>query len=173
MAWAFKVIMGGASGVGKSTMLYRLRTGQFTDNVKSTIGVDFLVHKITLNTTKGPQETILQLWDLGGQFQFKYVHSCYIKGASLAILVHDLSRPGTSNELIEWAKFVRTHNPNMPILLVATKADLVDPESIVPYIKLPHFMRIDAFLHNVTSSKTGLGIQQVFENAAAKILSII
>jgi len=173
MSWAFKIIVGGESAVGKSTLLYRLRTGQFTENIKSTIGVDFLVHKVQIMTDKGPTEIILQLWDLGGQFQFQYVHSCYIKGASLAILIHDLSRKETAQSLVNWAKFVRSQNPEIPILLVASKADLVDPKEIVSYIKTPFFKQFNAYLHTVTSSKTGMGVKEVFENAAAKILSII
>ena len=59
---AFKVILIGDSGVGKSCIVQRYADKTYSNSNSSTIGVDFRVNYITLDGS----EFKLQIWDTAG-----------------------------------------------------------------------------------------------------------
>jgi small GTP-binding protein len=174
MSWIFKVALGGESGVGKSTLVYRLSQGRYTDNIRPTIGVDFLVHKVLVHhPIRGVIPVTLQVWDLGGQSQFQQLHSAYIRGALCGIIMHDLSRPDTMLELPKWAKILRIHDLNLPLVLVGSKVDLVNLESAKALISSSSSNVVNNFAHLLTSSINGYGIKELFEAIALHLLKLI
>ena len=72
----------------------------------------------------------MQLWDFGGQERFRFLLSKYVKGATGALLLHDLTNPTSIENANEWVELVRKYNDNLPIILVGTKYDLAVPEII-------------------------------------------
>jgi len=54
----FKIVFIGSAGVGKTSIIYRYSKGIFPENYKLTIGVDFLVKKISLEEEIVPEEII-------------------------------------------------------------------------------------------------------------------
>jgi small GTP-binding protein len=165
MSYIFKVILAGESGVGKSTFLFRLRTGQFTENIKSTIGVDFITHKVPWLTPKGQGHVTLQIWDLAGD---SILNVAYTRGASVIFLMHDLTRPETAQKLNLWYSLFKTEYPNVPLLLIGSKMDLVDPAGAITYIQDVFFQQFGAFAHVLTSAKDGIGLEEVFNKAITK-----
>lgn len=59
----FKILLIGNSGVGKSSILLRFTGSNFTEEVGSTIGVDFKIKYINLQKKK----LKLTIWDTAGQ----------------------------------------------------------------------------------------------------------
>ena len=61
-----KIIILGASNVGKTSRMKRYTTDKFSDTRRATVGADFMTKKIRIEDT----DVILQIWDTAGQERF-------------------------------------------------------------------------------------------------------
>ena len=113
----FKILVGGDGGVGKTTLLRRYVNGKFDDSTIMTVGVDFFVKEISLNFNNSKMKCSLQLWDLGGQKQFRHLMSSYVMGARGALLLIDLTRLPEIKAVLEWVNIIRMHDIDIPIIL--------------------------------------------------------
>lgn len=160
--YKLKIIVAGAGGVGKTTLVHRFLSGQFL-KFSMTIGVSFQTHTIVREDEKTVK---LIIWDLGGQERFRQmsVFESYCIGAHGIILALDMtSAVRTIQELNEWADIVRGGAPSAPIVLIGTKADLIIEEIDFPQDLLGHFIqeyKIQGFFE--TSSLTGQNVQETF-----------
>jgi small GTP-binding protein len=148
-------------------LIHRLKTGQFVEGTKMTIGVDFFPYDTFIDEKK----VTLQIWDLGGQERFQFMHQAYVKGGALAILAYDLSRFSTFKGLLNtWLGIVRAFNPSMPLILVGTKLDLVTPQELDLLKSNPDLQKLDYWDHLFVSSKNGVGVQDLFRIVAQKLV---
>jgi len=102
---------------------------------KSTIGVEFATRSIAVDgkTIKA------QIWDTGsilallnemvdnvaGQERYRAITSAYYRGAVGALLVYDISKHITYENVVRWLKELRDHaDSNIVIMLVGNKSDL-------------------------------------------------
>ena len=160
--YKLKIIVAGAGGVGKTTLVHRFLSGQFL-KFSMTIGVSFQTHTIVLEDEKTAK---LIIWDLGGQERFRQmsVFESYCIGAHGIILALDMtSAVRTIQELNVWVDIVRGGAPNAPIVLIGTKADLMIEDIDFPQDLLGHFIQennIKGFFE--TSSLTGQNVQETF-----------
>ena len=121
----------GEGGVGKTTLCNRVLTGIFNPATKMTIGVDFQLLKVDiLDPTSEELAKVsleVQLWDLGGQEQFRFMHPRFVKGAVGGLLCYDLSRISTKFKLDKWMEIWKENSePNTPLILIGTKMDLIN-----------------------------------------------
>lgn len=117
----FKVVLIGDSGVGKSNLLSRFTRNEFSLESKSTIGVEFATKSIQ---TEG--KTIkAQIWDTAGQERYRAITSAYYRGAVGALLVYDISKHSSFENVERWLKELRDHaEANIVVMLVGNKSDL-------------------------------------------------
>jgi small GTP-binding protein len=164
-----KIITAGDGGVGKTTLLRRYIEGKFLTDTKMTIGVDFFLKKLNIDGTL----VIFQLWDFGGQQHFRFLLKSYVIGAKGAFLMFDLTRLSTLNNLEEWVNICRSTNPNLPILFLGTKLDLVDQSSVPNdyFDELKEKFNLFDFLK--ISSKTGENVDLAFELLTREVLKTI
>jgi small GTP-binding protein len=161
-----KILTAGDGGVGKTTLLHRFVEGRFSADTKMTIGVEFFLKETQIDG----QQCTLQLWDFGGQERFRFLLESYVLGAKGALLMFDLTRPITLDNLDQWINIVRKSDPNLPVMFLGTKNDLAEEimindeyaESIKEQFNLFEFLRI--------SSKTGENVQEAFELLTKRIL---
>jgi len=119
--YLFKVVLIGDSGVGKSNLLSRFTRNEFNMDSKSTIGVEFATRSINVDgkTVKA------QIWDTAGQERYRAITSAYYRGAVGALLVYDISKQPTFQNVQRWLKELRDHaDNNIVIMLVGNKSDL-------------------------------------------------
>ncbi|KAH7825119.1 Rab11a [Monocercomonoides exilis] len=119
--YLFKIVLIGDSGVGKSNLLSRYTRNEFNLESKSTIGVEFATRSIQIEgkTIKA------QIWDTAGQDRYRAITSAYYRGAVGALLVYDISKHSTYENVERWLKELRDHaDPNIVIMLVGNKSDL-------------------------------------------------
>ncbi|KAM1398079.1 hypothetical protein ACFX2I_015580 [Malus domestica] len=119
--YLFKVVLIGDSGVGKSNLLSRFTRNEFSLESKSTIGVEFATRSIHVD------ENIVkaQIWDTAGQERYRAITSAYYRGAVGALLVYDVTRHVTFENVERWLNELRDHTDSIiVIMLVGNKADL-------------------------------------------------
>mmetsp|Transcript_24500 Transcript_24500/g.23525 ORF Transcript_24500/g.23525 Transcript_24500/m.23525 type:complete len:224 (+) Transcript_24500:158-829(+) len=119
--YLFKVVLIGDSGVGKSNLLSRFTRNEFNLESKSTIGVEFATKSIQVD-----QKTVkAQIWDTAGQERYRAITSAYYRGAVGALLVYDISKQITFENVERWLKELKDHaEANIVIMLVGNKSDL-------------------------------------------------
>ncbi|ETN85986.1 Ras family protein [Necator americanus] len=116
----YKVILIGDSGVGKSNLLSRFARNTFSLESKSTIGVEFSTRIITVDGKR----IMAQIWDTAGQERFKTVTTAYYRGAQGALIVYDITKPGSFASCRQWLHDLREQSENVSVLLVGNKSDL-------------------------------------------------
>ncbi|XP_072961403.1 ras-related protein RABA2a-like [Typha angustifolia] len=119
--YLFKVVLIGDSGVGKSNLLSRFTRNQFCLESKSTIGVEFATRTLQVEG----RIIKAQIWDTAGQERYRAITSAYYRGALGAILVYDVTKPTTFENVSRWLKELRDHgDSNIRIMLIGNKTDL-------------------------------------------------
>ena len=119
--YLFKIVLIGDSGVGKSNLLSRFTRNEFCLESKSTIGVEFATRTLQVEgrTVKA------QIWDTAGQERYRAITSAYYRGALGALLVYDVTKPTTFENVSRWLKELRDHaDSNIVIMMIGNKTDL-------------------------------------------------
>nr|MDO8113667.1 Rab family GTPase [Candidatus Sigynarchaeota archaeon] len=165
----FKIVAGGAGGVGKTTFFLRYTNGLFLSNTSMTVGVAFHTRDIIKDQAK----IKIFAWDLSGQPRFRCMQDTYLLGAVAGMLFFDLSRPESISEVHEWVNLLRTKgSPSMPIILIGTKLDLVAPEQEAATIKagesMADLLGLSFFIK--TSSKTDVNVSEAFDRLVELLL---
>uniref|UniRef100_A0A7N0ZZY3 Ras-related protein RABA5a n=1 Tax=Kalanchoe fedtschenkoi TaxID=63787 RepID=A0A7N0ZZY3_KALFE len=125
--YLFKVVLIGDSAVGKSNLLSRFARNEFYPSSKSTIGVEFQTQKMEING----KEIKAQIWDTAGQERFKAITSAYYRGAVGALVVYDITRQQTFENVSKWLDELHTHSDmNVVTILVGNKSDLKDAREV-------------------------------------------
>lgn len=107
--------------MGKSNLLSRFTRNEFNLDSKSTIGVEFATRSIQVDS-----KTIkAQIWDTAGQERYRAITSAYYRGAVGALLVYDISKHQTYENVTRWLRELREYaDANIVIMLVGNKSDL-------------------------------------------------
>ncbi|MHA1350656.1 MAG: GTP-binding protein [Promethearchaeota archaeon] len=168
--YLFKSIVVGDGGVGKTALTLRFSKGFFTEDYKMTIGVDFHVKTISIDTFEGPIKCKLQLWDTGGQERFSSIRPMYYRGSLGTILVFDLTNSASFEHLPQWIEEVRANiKVDIPVLLVGNKSDLTDIRA-VSVEEINNFTRDFNLYYMETSAKTGDGVGDCFQILACLMI---
>lgn len=123
--YIFKYIVIGNSGVGKSCIVNRFISDEYTDELESTIGVEFGAKVVELTDQGKPTKVKLQIWDTAGQETFQSITRSYYRSAAGALLVYDITNKETLESCENWLNEARTNgNEEMVICLVGNKSDL-------------------------------------------------
>lgn len=156
-----KIIMLGDSGAGKTSLLERYITGEFSLTPSATIGVAFVEVKLEHEGV----EIDCNFWDTAGQERYSSLLPMYISGARVCILAFDLSSSDYLSSIGKWLNVLsgsfRT-SEQVYIVLAATKCDLVTPERAKEITKLVE----GVFKYNcyITSSLKGIAVEAPFRD---------
>eukprot|EP00762_Andalucia_godoyi_P006346 ANDGO_05851.mRNA.1 Ras-related protein RABC1 len=164
----FKVLLVGDSGVGKSSILLRYTEDSFEDEVPATIGVDFKTKFVDVRNKK----IKLTIWDTAGQERFRTLTSSYYRNAQGVILVYDVGKRDTFENVVSWLREVDTYKnvPHIVLLLVANKIDTEKAKWEVSADEGEEFAREHGMIFLQCSAKTRAGIQEAFDEVVFKIL---
>ncbi|GMI83414.1 ARABIDOPSIS RAB GTPASE HOMOLOG A2B, RAB GTPase homolog A2B, RAB GTPASE HOMOLOG A2B [Hibiscus trionum] len=125
--YLFKIVLIGDSGVGKSNILSRFTRNEFCLESKSTIGVEFATRTLQVEgkTVKA------QIWDTAGQERYRAITSAYYRGAVGAMLVYDITKRQTFDNVLRWLRELRDHaDSNIVIMMAGNKSDLKHLRSV-------------------------------------------
>ncbi|CAP35984.1 Protein CBG18559 [Caenorhabditis briggsae] len=120
--YLFKVVLVGDSGVGKSNLLSRFTRNTFDLETKSTIGVEFATRSMMIEGKK----IKATIWDTAGQERYRAITPAYYRGALGILIVYDIAKHQTFQNIDQWLKELRNHadESNISIMLVGNKTDL-------------------------------------------------
>lgn len=118
---AYKVMLLGDIGVGKSSLARRLAFGHFTSEYKPTIGVEIYQHK--LESVDGDPVTMI-IWDTDGNFGDAVLRHVYVRQASAAMIVGDRTRMETLSTMVRLGEAFNQLMPGRTVHFIVNKADL-------------------------------------------------
>ncbi|MBD3230943.1 MAG: GTP-binding protein [Candidatus Lokiarchaeota archaeon] len=158
---AFKLVVVGDYAVGKTTLILNFTEHKFREMYIPTIGVQFSVKDVKLED----EIVKLTVWDIAGQDEFKYVRTEFYKGASAIILVYDITRNETLENLQDWYIDVIQNAGEIPLLILGNKCDLekkrnVSIEDAKKYVKEKKFKNVIDIVE--TSAKTSVNVEDAF-----------
>lgn len=161
-----KVVLLGNSGTGKTSILQCQLNRSMTETTLPTIGCVY--HEVNIKVSE--EETIsLKVWDTAGQEIYRSIVPIYVRGASAAILVYDVSEPSSLSSLDQWLSILLEESESVRLYVVGNKIDLVN-DYLVEDKEGKHFAdQIRASFFKV-SAKESKGINELF-TAIAQDLS--
>lgn len=119
--YLFKFIIIGDSNVGKSCLLLRFTEEKFKSEHEPTLGVEFGSKHVKIMD----QLIKIQIWDTAGQESFKSITRSYYKGSIAALLVYDITKKDSFDNIVKWLQEVKTHShEKVEIALIGNKCDL-------------------------------------------------
>jgi len=160
-----KLVLLGAPGVGKTSLVRRFVESLFDDKYLTTIGVKVDKKQIQVNGA----DLLMMLWDVAGAEETFSVPSSYVRGAAGILVVIDGTRPQTASTASDLIDQVHRDVGPVPAVIVLNKTDLVDQWKIG-----------DADLETVrgdgraivrASAKTGTGVEEAFLAIATAMVS--
>ena len=92
-----KAILIGEMGVGKTSIINRFLNKNFDKNEQSTIGSSYETSELDYEDYN--KKLSFQIWDTAGQEKYRGLAKIFYKDADIIILVYDITRKITFNEL--------------------------------------------------------------------------
>ncbi|MFW9993461.1 MAG: Rab family GTPase [Candidatus Odinarchaeota archaeon] len=166
-----KMVLAGDGAVGKTSLRMQYLGHGFKAQYLETIGADFALKSEII---KG-RNVDFQIWDLAGQPRFQSVRSAYYFGALGALLVFDITRHQSFENLSSWIDEIWKHNGKgiVPVVILGNKYDLcnevpgcVDEKEALKFCKeLSKRTKGKGFKVEYlnTSAKTGLNVSEAFQ----------
>ena len=123
--YLFKIILIGDCNVGKTSFLYKFVENYNRKVYEPTIGVDFnskIIEDSNNNKIK------LHIWDTAGQEKFRSIVETYYRDAAGVILIYDITKKSSFDNLEYWIKEIKLWNRNknrVPMIILGNKIDNV------------------------------------------------
>mmetsp|Transcript_41344 Transcript_41344/g.110633 ORF Transcript_41344/g.110633 Transcript_41344/m.110633 type:complete len:180 (+) Transcript_41344:291-830(+) len=114
-----------------------------------------------------------QIWDTAGQERYRAITSAYYRGAVGALLVYDISKNVSFENIDRWLKELRDHaDQNIVIMLVGNKCDLrhlraVSTEDAKAYAEQKGLSFIE------TSALDSTNVEQAFQSILTEIYRLV
>ena len=156
--YEFNVILIGDSGVGKTSILTKFIEGNFENNKKCTINVEFKTKNLKIDKDLYAKLTI---YDTAGQERYRSLTRQYYHLANGIVLVFDLTDENSFNSLNKWVKEIDDNTKNVEVILVGNKSDLKNRAIINS--RAEQFAHEKNFKYTETSAKEGTNVLLLFE----------
>jgi small GTP-binding protein len=145
-------------------LLIRFVNDKFEDNLKKTIGTNFLVKDVKI----GDRNLRLLLWDIGGQQQFAKLRTIYFKGSNAALGVFALDNLPSLLKLPGWVSSIKkTVKKTIPMIILGNKSDLTRQVDRAEAEDLADRLGGE---YMETSAKTGENVESAFRKIAEACL---
>ncbi|MFW9778259.1 MAG: Rab family GTPase [Candidatus Heimdallarchaeota archaeon] len=173
--YAVKIVLAGDGAVGKTSIRRQYLGEGFQEDYQMTIGAD-LATKSSSTIYPGGKQIKFVIWDLAGQPRFDVVRKAYYNNAVGALVVFDVTRLESFQNVVAWMNELWKNNGRgpVPIIVLGNKADLRSGETLTvednkAQIFVSRLSQISRQhrgfrIHYLpTSAKTGNNIETAFE----------
>ena len=177
-----KVILCGDGAVGKTALRKTFMGENFTGQYLTTIGADMSSKTIKTTLNSNSVDLKFQIWDLAGQQRFQQIRGVFYNGSHGAILVYDVTRAETAENLFNWLNEIKKNMPGKKIslILVGNKVDLRSQyptalteqqgKTIATLISERYTSDGSEVPYFETSAKTGQNVECAFSKLAESII---
>jgi len=164
----FKVVVLGDPKVGKTSTILR-----FTDNVFLRAYIPTMGLNITQKIFDIDSIIVeLVLWDIGGQTKFEVIRKKFYEGASIILVVFDLTNPMSFANVAKWHQDIKNYMKDNKALrgyLIGNKNDLAK-KRIVTEIDAKRLSYALDLEYLEISALTGSNVELTFHKIARKLL---
>ena len=164
-----KTVLIGETSVGKTSIINRFIRNQFYQNFGPTMSGTCATKEIYYEQ----YNKILkyEIWDTAGQERYRALTKMIYKDASIVILVFDITRKDTFEEIRDfWINQVKENSKeDIIISLVGNKEDNYEYEDIDNY-SIEEFVNKINCIYQRVSAKSGFGIDNLFYDIGLKYL---
>ena len=164
-----KICLLGDSAVGKTSLIRRFVADEFEDKYIETIGSKTSTKKISIVHQFQQVEITLLIWDIMGKKMYDTLHASHYKGASGALVVCDLTRRKTYENLQHWIRAFQIRCPDAVFIVLGNKSDLTALAQIKDE-ELTDFASRYATTAIKTSARFGRNVEQAFVEISRKIV---
>jgi len=162
-----KVCLVGDEGVGKTSIVRRFAHAAFDEGYMRTVGT--MVSKRDMNVPEMGHIVTLLIWDISGQRDFvDLFKEAYFKHIRGIVPVFDLTRPETFESLHEWLGETVASAPQVPMTVLANKADLTGERRIADS-QVKGFCSPRSISWMKTSARTGQNVETAFHHLAGEM----
>ncbi|KAG5601231.1 hypothetical protein H5410_032601 [Solanum commersonii] len=161
--YMFKFIIVGETGVGKTCLLYQLTSARFKPVYEVTIGAEFGSRTITSTGSQLSCKYGTQIWDTAGQEKFRSLTRCFYRGAVGALLVYDVTKRHTFQQLSNWLEDLQKHgDEKLTVMVVGNKCDLDEETRAVSKEEGEEFAKKNECLFMEVSARTAKNVEVAF-----------
>ncbi|GCE99113.1 vacuolar protein sorting-associated protein 21 [Zygosaccharomyces mellis] len=165
---SIKLVLLGEAAVGKSSIVLRFVSNDFSENKEPTIGAAFLTQRVNI----GEQTVKFEIWDTAGQERFASLAPMYYRNAQAALVVYDVTKPQSFIKARHWVKELHEQaSKGIVIALVGNKLDMIENggERKVAKEEAERLAEEEGLLFFETSAKSGENVNEVFLGIGEKI----
>ena len=158
-----KVVLIGESGCGKTSIIQQFAYKMFDPNCTTSISSQYISKILSFSDIK--QSLKIEIWDTAGQERYRSMAKLFYKDAKIIIFVYDSTSKSSFEELKNyWIPEVQNSgNGGYVSAIVANKSDLYEIEAVNREEGMKLADSINA-IFQVTSAKSGVGINNLFNN---------
>jgi small GTP-binding protein len=117
MLRSIKVIVAGEKTVGKTSLVEQYTLGKFSGQYSHSLGLNVTTHI----AMAGNRPVKLEIWDIAGEY---FERTEFYRNASACMLVYDVTKEKTLQQLATWLNVCRSTNPHAGIVVVGNNIDL-------------------------------------------------
>jgi small GTP-binding protein len=159
---SYKVILLGASAVGKTSIINSYVSGDFSDQTKPTIGLGYVTKSVEVRGDSIP----LEIWDTAGQERFRSLSQLHFRDTSVVLLVYNVVDQASLKDLDNYVNALNEKTDVLPALFVV--GNMIDrtEEREIDFDEGAAFARKVNAEYYETSAKAGDGIRELFFKVA-------
>ena len=163
ISYSKKILLLGDPSVGKTSLIKKFVYDKFDDNYISTLGTKVTHKQVFIDDPEKEVKYQINflIWDMMGQKEYRLFHSVAYQGAMGAIIVSDITRHETLDNIPDWISSLFKVTGDIPLVLIGNKNDLLSKKQF-EFLDL----KVSGDLFNasvfLTSAKTGLNVEKAF-----------
>lgn len=170
--YLLKLVIVGDEGTGKSALMNRFCDDMFSDSYVATIGVDFKVRTVIVNSGDVTSTVKMQMWDTAGQERFSSITSSFYRGADAVLCLYDITSRISFQRIHKWFKgCTNVCGDTVSGFLIGNKCDLeryrevdkAEGQAMAEKLGLPHFE---------TSAKNSTNVDAAFRHIAEQYAAV-
>lgn len=136
----YKIISVGQASVGKTSLARRFAFDEYSESYIPTLGVTWFTRSIVIPKDRLNEAALspyseavsvrCSLWDTGGQELFSFIRPRYYMGAHASLVVFDITRRETFDNLDQWVKEIRDRCGDIAMIIVGNKIDKISERAV-------------------------------------------
>lgn len=161
-----KVVILGASNVGKTCLIHRWISGTFSAQQTQTIGSAYFSQFFPYDG----KNYEINVWDTAGQEQFHSLTPVYCQNSRADLLVFDITNRKSFDELHTYIELAQGSDEPPPYLFVGNKLDL-NEQRAVTFEEASTYARDHSASYIEVSACSGQGVDEMFDELCLQAIN--